>query len=146
VDLTLTIRTARILQSSGALLLLSVVSLTGCGGSHGSSAPTTSPTQTQRVVATTVRLPPRTIAVNEFEFGFSLSRNTISAGRVTFLMLNVGSLIHNFAIVGRASGAFLVPGQVAKMTVTLKPGTYVYVCGVKDHAAEGMQGTLVVTR
>jgi len=60
-------------------------------------------------------------------------------------MRNTGSLVHNFALVGKASGAFLSPGQTATMTVTLKPGTYIYVCGVKDHAAEGMQGTLVVT-
>ena len=96
-------------------------------------------------MTTTAHLPPRTISVNEFEFGFSLSRNTISAGKVTFLMRNSGSLIHNFAVVGSASGTFLTPGQTGKMTVTLKPGTYIYVCGVKDHAAEGMQGTLVVT-
>src|SRR4029079_13125047 len=100
---------------------------------------------TERAVTTPARLPPRTISVDEFEFGFSLSRHTISAGKVTFLMGNSGSLIHNFAVVGSASGAFLVPGQTARMTVTLKPGTYIYVCGVKDHAAEGMQGTLVVT-
>ncbi len=60
-------------------------------------------------------------------------------------MRNTGSLIHNFVVIGGASGAFLTSGQTAKMTVTLKPGTYIYVCGVKDHAAEGMQGTLVVT-
>jgi plastocyanin len=133
------------LQSSRALLLLSVMSLAGCAGSHGSSAPPSATGSDQRTVTTTARLPPRTISVDEFEFGFSLSRNTISAGKVTFLMRNSGSLIHNFVVIGAASGAYLTSGQTAKMTVVLKPGSYIYVCGVKDHAAEGMQGTLVVT-
>ena len=123
--------------------------LAGCGGAHGSRATVTSTVAfagtTTTPATATAHLPPRTISVEEYEFGFSLSRNTISAGKVTFLMRNTGSLVHNFALVGKASGAFLSPGQTATMTVTLKPGTYIYVCGVKDHAAEGMQGTLVVT-
>jgi plastocyanin len=31
------------------------------------------------------------------------------------------------------------------MSVELKPGMYLYVCSVKYHAAQGMQGTLTVT-
>ena len=143
--LTRTIRAAWASPRSRHLLLVSAVSLTGCGGSHDSSAPPTSTVPTQPAATTTARLPRRTIAVDEFEFGFSLSRHTISAGKVTFVMRNTGSLIHNFAVIGVASGAYLSPGGFAKMTATLKPGTYVYVCGVKDHAAEGMQGRLVVT-
>ena len=123
--------------------------LTGCGGSHGSGPTATStaatPGATATSATTTARLPPRTISVKEYEFGFLLSRHTISAGKVTFRMLNIGSLVHNFAVIGGRSGPFLAPGQTATMTVTLRPGEYVYVCGIKDHAAEGMQGTLVVT-
>ena len=60
-------------------------------------------------------------------------------------MRNIGSLMHNFDLIGSLDGPFLVPGQTSTITVTLKPGTYTYVCSVKYHAAEGMQGTFTVT-
>jgi plastocyanin len=97
-------------------------------------------------VTTTTPLPPRTILVQEYDFGFKLSRQTISAGKVTFIMGNIGAVTHNFDLIGALDGPFLVPGQTSTMTVTLKPGTYTYVCSVKYHAAEGMQGTFTVTR
>lgn len=121
--------------------------LCGCG-SH-SAASTTTPTSTvaapPAAPTTTARLPPRTISVDEYEFGFTLSQQTISAGKVTFEMRNIGSLMHNFDLIGSLDGPFLVPGQTSTITVTLKPGTYTYVCSVKYHAAEGMQGTFTVT-
>jgi plastocyanin len=136
------------LRSSSALLVLGVTLLSGCGGTH-SAGSTTTPTSTVAAPAaaptTTTRLPPRTISVDEYEFGFTLSQQTISAGKVTFQMRNIGALMHNFDLIGSLDGPFLVPGQTSNITVTLKPGTYTYVCSVKYHAAEGMQGTLTVT-
>ena len=85
-----------------------------------------------------------TVTVNEYEYGFKLSRKTVPAGKVTFLMRNTGAIVHNFDLIGVKSGAFLVSGQRASMTVTLKRGEYTYVCSVKYHAAQGMQGTLYV--
>jgi plastocyanin len=135
-------------RSSSALLVLGVALLAGCGSSHN-VATTTIATTTAAVPpaapTTTTRLPPRTISVDEYEFGFTLSQQTISAGKVTFQMRNIGSLMHNFDLIGELDGPFLVPGQTSTITVTLKPGTYTYVCSVKYHAAEGMQGTLTVT-
>jgi plastocyanin len=59
-------------------------------------------------------------------------------------MRNTGAILHNFDLIDVAVGAFLVPGQTSAMTVKLKPGSYTYVCSVKYHAAQGMQGTLTV--
>lgn len=87
---------------------------------------------------------PVKVTVLEYEFGFKLSRTSVPAGKVTFVMGNEGTVVHNFDIVGVKEGPFLVPGQSALMTVTMKKGSYTYVCSVKDHAFEGMQGTLVV--
>ena len=84
------------------------------------------------------------VTVLEYEYGFKLSRKTVPAGRVTFVMGNSGALIHNFDLIGHKMGPFLVSGQRARMTVTLKRGEYTYVCSVKYHASQGMQGTLVV--
>jgi plastocyanin len=88
--------------------------------------------------------PPVKVTVLEFEYGYKLSRRTVPPGRVTFLMGNSGAINHNFVILGVKAGAFLVPGQRATMTVNLKKGKYTYVCTVKYHAAQGMQGTLYV--
>jgi plastocyanin len=87
---------------------------------------------------------PVRVTVLEYEFGFKLSRHTVPPGKVTFVMGNEGAIIHNFDIVGVAEGPFLVPGQSALMTVSLKKDTYTYVCSVKYHAAQGMEGTLYV--
>ena len=84
------------------------------------------------------------VTVNEYEFGFKLSRMTVPAGKVTFVMVNTGAIVHNFDVIGVKVGAFLVSGQRASMTVTLKRGEYTYVCSVKYHASQGMQGTLYV--
>lgn len=128
------------------MLVLSVALLSGCGGSHSAATTTTSTAPAAGPApTTTTRLPPRTISVDEYEFGFTLSQRTISAGKVTFRMRNIGSLMHNFDLIGALDGPFLVSGQTSTITVTLKPGTYTYVCSVKYHAAEGMQGTFTVT-
>ena len=84
------------------------------------------------------------VTVLEYEYGFKLSRQTVPHGRVTFVMGNSGAIIHNFDLIGLKVGPFLVSGQRASMTVTLKRGEYTYVCSVKYHASQGMQGTLVV--
>ena len=85
-----------------------------------------------------------TVTVTEYEYGFKLSRQTVPAGKVKFVMRNSGAIVHNFDLIGVKSGAFLVSGQRATMTVGLKHGEYTYVCSVKYHAAQGMQGTLYV--
>ncbi|HZQ04290.1 MAG TPA: cupredoxin domain-containing protein [Gaiellaceae bacterium] len=87
---------------------------------------------------------PVRVYVDEYEFGFKLSRQTVPRGRVTFVMRNTGAIIHNFDLIGVKAGPFLVSGQSARMTVTLRRGEYTYVCSVKYHAAQGMQGTLYV--
>jgi len=87
---------------------------------------------------------PVKVYVTEYEFAFKLSRQTVPAGRVMFVMRNVGAIIHKFDLIGAKEGPFLVSGQSAMMTTTLKRGEYIYVCSVKYHAAQGMQGTLYV--
>ena len=130
------------------LVLLAVaLALTACGSSHSAATTSTSTVAVTTTVPTTTAAPsdPRTIAVDEFEFGFTLSKQTISAGKVTFKMRNTGSIVHNFDLIGHFEGHFLLSGQTETKTITLAPGTYTYVCSVKYHAAQGMQGTLVVT-
>lgn len=56
---------------------------------------------------------------------------------------NVGSSAHTFTINGKGIDVVNDPGQSQKVTITLAPGTYPFVC--RFHEAQGMKGTLTVT-
>jgi uncharacterized cupredoxin-like copper-binding protein len=65
-------------------------------------------------------------------------------GKVTFKFTNKGRLKHDFKIAGKKT-PLVRPGKSASITVTLKRGTYSYICTVPGHAAAGMKGKLKVT-
>jgi uncharacterized cupredoxin-like copper-binding protein len=72
---------------------------------------------------------------------------TVRAGQPVELTLrNGGSIPHDFALAGGASGPVKIEaqgGQTARGTFTLdSPGTYAVVCSVPGHAAAGMRGTI----
>lgn len=91
------------------------------------------------------------------EFRFTLSKSSgIAAGSVTFEVTNKGAVAHDFELctaptkvktknscTGKTTKS-LKPGQSAKLTVTLKKGTYEYLCNEPGHAALGMKGLLTV--
>jgi uncharacterized cupredoxin-like copper-binding protein len=85
-----------------------------------------------------------TVSVNEYDFGFKLSRLSVPCGTVTFNMTNTGAAAHDFVIAGK-SGAIIRTGQSTTMAVSLGPGRYRYLCDVNGHDALGMVGTLTVT-
>jgi uncharacterized cupredoxin-like copper-binding protein len=89
------------------------------------------------------------------ELAFKLSKTSlVPAGKVTFKVKNAGKIVHDFKIctkVVKASTANvcvgkvtkrLAAGQSATLTVTLKKGTYEYICTVPGHSAAGMKGML----
>jgi|SRR5579884_2342617 len=78
------------------------------------------------------------------EFRFTLSKKTVPHGAVTFKVTDKGALPHDFKIAGKKT-KLLTPGQSATLSVTLKKGSYPYLCTVAGHAAAGMKGTLKVT-
>jgi uncharacterized cupredoxin-like copper-binding protein len=83
------------------------------------------------------------IRVSGKEFHFTLSRSSISHGRVTFSFKNNGHLKHDFKIAGHKTRV-IRPGKSTSLTVSLRKGRYTYICTVSGHAAAGMQGRLTV--
>jgi peroxiredoxin len=93
------------------------------------------------------------------EYRFTLSKQSVPRGRVTFSITNKGVLEHGFEVCalqaggptndtcGAVMGYTLVPtGGSAVVVVSFRsPGTYEYLCPVGGHANLGMKGLLKVT-
>jgi uncharacterized cupredoxin-like copper-binding protein len=84
------------------------------------------------------------VGVTGKEFRFTLTTKTVRHGKVTFKFTNKGRLKHDFKIAGKKT-PIIRPGKSASLTVTLKRGTYTYICTVAGHATAGMKGKLKVT-
>ncbi|MHB8573339.1 MAG: plastocyanin/azurin family copper-binding protein [Candidatus Dormibacteria bacterium] len=113
----------------------------GCGGGAGpaaqsSPAPTVPPGAVQVHLTTAFRITPAAI--------------TVTAGSVTFWVVNDGNTGHDFVIQDstgkRVDGTrLLASGESTTLTVTLAQGTYTTMCDVAGHAAAGMVGTITAT-
>jgi uncharacterized cupredoxin-like copper-binding protein len=66
-------------------------------------------------------------------------------GAVTFKFKNAGKLTHDFKIAGKKTKLVLKGKSAAPLVVSLKKGSYKYVCTIPGHADKGMKGTLKVT-
>jgi uncharacterized cupredoxin-like copper-binding protein len=85
------------------------------------------------------------IAGKPSEFHFTLSKQKVRQGVVTFQVTNEGKLPHDFEIAGKKT-KLLSPGESRRLVVRFeKAGRYPYMCTVTGHAVAGMRGTLQVT-
>jgi len=86
-----------------------------------------------------------TVTVTMKEFKFTLSKAKVPHGKVTFKLVNKGSVAHDFKIAGKKS-PLVQPKKTKLFVVTLtKKGKIAYLCTVAGHAAAGMKGKLTVT-
>jgi uncharacterized cupredoxin-like copper-binding protein len=83
------------------------------------------------------------VSVSGKEFKFSLSSKSAKHGSITFRFSNKGKLKHDFKIDGKKTPV-IKPGKSASITVSLRKGTYKYLCTVKGHARAGMRGSFKV--
>ena len=93
--------------------------------------------RTQSQASTTVR-------VSATEYKFTLSPKSAPHGLVIFKVTNKGKIKHDFKIAGKKT-PLLAAGKSATLKVTLKKGSYTYICTVAFHASYGMKGTFKVT-
>jgi len=93
--------------------------------------------------------PPARVQVVAQEFRFALSRRTIKHGRATIELRNLGEDAHDLRL-QRIGGTRVYvwpvaqPGRTVDREVELRPGRYRLTCAVANHAALGMEATLVV--
>jgi len=91
------------------------------------------------------------------EFKFTLSKTSVPLGTTTFVIINKGTIPHDFKVCSSSKGGLanacagttsvlVNPGASTKLRVHFtRKGTYEYLCTVAGHAAAGMKGVLRVT-
>lgn len=84
------------------------------------------------------------ISVKATDFHFALSKSSAAPGKVTFKITNASPVAHDFKISGHKS-PMVQPHKTISFSVTLKKGSYQYMCTVPGHAAAGMKGVFKVT-
>lgn len=106
-----------------------------------------------------------TAAVQLKEFKLTPKPTIAKAGKVTFVVKNVGKLEHEMVVLktNTAAGKLVVnakgrvsergsvgeageikPGQTKKLTLTLKPGKYVLLCNLAGHYKAGQYSGFTV--
>jgi uncharacterized cupredoxin-like copper-binding protein len=89
------------------------------------------------------------IAVAETEFAVKLKQAKEAPGDYTLDVSNDGKIDHDLAVEGpglsgETKTALIKPGESAKLSVKLEPGTYTLYCTVAGHRAAGMVTKLTV--
>jgi uncharacterized cupredoxin-like copper-binding protein len=90
------------------------------------------------------------VTIRESEFKLTPKRVHVAAGRVTFVLRNVGRFPHALTVEHGGRGGHDVssktirPGQSTSFTVRLKRGRYEIYCPVDGHKGMGMVGSLTV--
>ena len=94
-----------------------------------------------------------TIQVKIFDYGFTLSQNTVPCGTVTFQITNTGTIFHTFdmqstlpcCVAAFNGGNILLGGESTTESITFTDsGVFQYECD--QHWAAGMVGALTVTQ
>lgn len=118
--------------SLAVVALLALAAATGCGGSGGGQ-------------------PAGSIKVTMTEFKFDPSAISAKSGKVTFFLVNSGTVAHDLVVLGpdgkRIAGSELVQaGNSSAFTIdNLAAGSYQVVCDQPGHEQAGMKGTLTVS-
>lgn len=147
------------------------LALAACGGSSSSSdstqatttAATTTATTTAKPVAKTTVVP--VVLGSPNEFSLVPAKTSVPAGKVTFTVVNKGSMEHEMVVVPSPNGpaslkeadgsaseagslgevADLKAGATGRLTVTMPAGQYTLLCNLPGHFAGGMYATFTVT-
>jgi plastocyanin len=117
-----------------------MLAVTACSSTGTATAPSSGPQGSQPAgIQVTVRMT---------EFQLALPQHNLAPGTYTFTAVNAGQTEHALEIAGPDVAGkrtpIVEPGQSAKLTVTLEPGSYEMYCPVDGHKGEGMDTNLTV--
>jgi plastocyanin len=153
-------RTAgRRLASGAAGLCVTVVSLTACGGSSGNSAGAASSSSPAASTSSSAAAAAPssastvgqdgTLTATEADFTIDLGTKTLKAGPYVVKVNNTGNATHDLVVEQNgakvAGTPKIAPGGTASLSVTLKPGSYIFYCAVGNHRSMGMEVTVAVS-
>ncbi|MGH9199227.1 MAG: plastocyanin/azurin family copper-binding protein [Acidimicrobiia bacterium] len=129
--------------SSVGLTLALALTVAGCAPRSG----TTSPPQTGQP-ADGRELPLVGVVLREFEFEPRPLR--ARSGKVRFLLMNRGTVEHDFFIPalrehGDHERHLVLPGKTLIVEIDLKPGSYTLECSIPGHKDAGMVATIEVS-
>ncbi len=128
---------------------LAAVWAAGCGGSGNNGQASSTPTPTATATATAAAASSgggSTLTIAADPTGalkFDKTKLTAKAGKITIDFDNPSAVPHAFEVAGKTTPT-ITKAKAPPLTVTLKPGSYEFVCPVDGHAAAGMKGTLTV--
>src|SRR5207244_2827576 len=112
------------------------VTVSSTGQKPAAAPPPTSTKASTTTTATSAKPQASKVAVSETEFKITTATTTLKAGQITFQVKNTGKIPHDLAIKQTGDTTKLIqPGGSAKLTVTLKSGTYELYCTVPGHEA-----------
>jgi len=115
-----------------------------------SAAPSNSPTATSSASPSTAASG-ATVSLSLKEYSITPAAVTLRAGTpVTFVARNDGTISHALVISGNGvnlttKDLAFAPGTSESISATLGAGTYMFICPVDGHGAQGMKGTITVT-
>jgi plastocyanin len=134
----------------GAAVAALALVVSACGGDDGEEEARPPPPPSP---ATTAPAPPPsgegTVLENPADAGgeleFQKDSLTAPAGRITLVMFNPSSEVHNISVEGEdvdEKRELVGKGETSRVTVVLEPGEYTFYSSVPLHRDGGMEGTL----
>jgi plastocyanin len=82
------------------------------------------------------------------QLSYDAKRLSAKAGKLTIAFTNASALEHNVTVARGSTVLGTTPtfaGGSRSLTLSLKPGTYIFYCSVPGHRQAGMEGTLSVS-
>ena len=131
----------------GAAITGVALSVAACSGGGTASAPSSggaSPTASSQPSSQPSSSQPAShqVTVQMTDFHLALSQQNFTPGIYTFVAVNSGQAVHAIEVDGPGVSDQqtddVQPGQTARLTVTLQPGSYEMYCPVDGHKAKGM--------
>lgn len=126
----------------GAAMTGVALSVAACSGGGTASAPSSggaSPTASSQPSSQPAS---NQVTVQMTDFHLALSQQNFTPGTYTFVAVNSGQAVHAIEVDGPGVSDQqtddVQPGQTARLTVTLQPGSYEMYCPVDGHKTKGM--------